>query len=150
MQCNARRVFWKDSRLQSPETISLRRLDKCAQSCAADASSATRGGNINTYFCNTTVNATLRDGTERGPTDDVLWETRDEPSKREVRGVPALPRGRLGLERRMTSRDSFEIYLSDARPILRQHWFNQYFYHMRLDTYVRLRLFSATHSLTRI
>jgi hypothetical protein len=121
VQEDAGLVLRKDSCLQRPDAVLLRRIDQCAQQLSSKPVAADVLGYVDAHLGHTSINAPARNRAQRGPAHDSALQTRHQPARRQVAFVPFFPFGRRLFERGIAGRDPLKINLAHRRPILFSH-----------------------------
>src|SRR5207247_1609000 len=84
-------VLGEDAGLDRPDAGFFRTLYEGAQKAGADAASPRRLGHVDAVLRHAGVAATIGDGRDRGPADDLAVQFGDETPRRAVGAVPVLP-----------------------------------------------------------
>src|SRR6266516_2583826 len=118
-RAGARLVLREDARLERPDPTALGALDQRREQLPSHTLAASLLSDVGAHLGHTRVALPRRHRCQRDPADDPAVPLRHEAVRRQVRGIPRLPRRHLGLEGRIAGPDPFLEDARDLRPVVR-------------------------------
>lgn len=120
MKRYARNILGKYSGLECPDAISFSFEGQAHEQRATCALTARRCRDIDAYFGYTAVHTTVRDRTERRPSDDGIAPSGGQSAEAQMIPVPSLPVWGVRFESRVSGCDAFKINGPNLIPVIRR------------------------------